>query len=477
VISRREESQSTSLFNEEVAEMIRKKLLKIGLVGAGILAITSFIGTDLLADCNPPQDPPNNLVTGKSVDPTTIYVKGAGFPDETTVTLTVTGIGNPNVESFPMDVALVMDKSGSMVGQQMEDAKLAAIYFCSLLGTDFDQSSLVTFSTAGSLDQYLTPDHNLTIAAIDTIVTGGLTAMGEGIFLAQSELTSSRHLPESDPIMILLSDGDNNSGREPLVEAFFAKQAGTKIYCIGLGTGVNELLLKGISSDPDSEYYFYAPTSQDLDSIYGGIHERISNIAAKNIIATEILAPDLEYVPNTFSIDPISISGDSVIWNLGELKIDESWSVAFNISANDTGHLPVDDYPNAEVNYTDCLGDPESVAFPQAYIDVLPPAVGIEEEEKIRDFNTVDLKVSPNPFLSIPIIQFSLTQGSKVSLEVYNLAGGLVRTLMNEMKPSGNYTVNWDRRDDLGREASSGIYLLRLRTGEQTSIQKMILLH
>lgn len=420
------------------------------------------------------QAEPPSLTTGKSADPAVIYLPGEGSPDEATVTLTVTGIGDPQIQTFPIDVVLVMDRSASMAGQTMNDAKVAAMYFCKLLDGELDQSSLVSFGTTATLDQELTPDHYLTIVAINGLEAGGNTAIGSGIYEAHTELTSSRHRPEAQPVMVLMSDGNHNAGPDPLAAADLAKSHGTIIYAIGLGAQVNEQLLMAIASDPDSEYYYYAPSSEDLDSIYGTVHEHISHLAAREVFAFEILAESIHYVPGSFSIDPIWVVGDSAAWELGALNIGDTWSVSFNITASDTGYLPVDDYPVAQATYLNFLGDPDSVPFPQAYVRVLP-LTGVEEDLE-KQGRAAFLRVRPNPFSSFSAIQYTLTRPAPVTLEIYNLAGELIRTLAAGLKPAGTYIVAWDTKDDSRIEVPAGVYLLRLKAGNSASTHKIVLL-
>ena len=443
------------------------------LIGAAFLVMA--VGS---AQAEPPA-----LVTDKSVDPTVIYLPGTGSPDEATVTLTVTGVGEPQLQTFPIDVVLVMDRSSSMAGQPLNDAKVAAMYFCSLLDYNLDQSGLVSFDRIADLNQELTSNHYLTIVAINELTTGGNTAIGRGINVAQGELISNRHRPYAEPVMVLLSDGESNSGPDPVVAAESAKAQGTIIYAIGLGDNINEPVLRAIASDPDSEYYYYAPSSEDLDSIYQRVHEHLSNLAARAAFATEILATSINYVYGSFSIDPLSIYvvpqrtllGDTAMWELGSLNIGDSWVVSFNITASDTGHLPVDDFPNAVVSYINYLGQSVSVPFPQRYIDVLR-GTWVEEDRDRGGVGAALLQISPNPFSSFSTVHYSVIQPTWVTVEVYNLAGELVRTLVAESKPAGNHSVGWHARDNLGREVPSGVYLLRLKAGDATATQKMVLL-
>ena len=80
-------------------------------------------------------------------------------------------------------------------------------------------------------------------------------------------------------------------------------------------------------------------------------------------------------------------------------------------------------------------------------------------------------KNHPNPFNPSTTISYSIPTNSKLKLVVYNILGKEVATLVNEEKPAGSYTVNFD-----GSELSSGVYLYTLTTGTQVITQKMLLI-
>lgn len=77
----------------------------------------------------------------------------------------------------------------------------------------------------------------------------------------------------------------------------------------------------------------------------------------------------------------------------------------------------------------------------------------------------------PNPFNPMTTIQFSIAQRSAVSLEVFNMLGQRVATLVNEERPAGSYSERFD-----GTRLASGVYLYRLKAGSFTTTQKMVLL-
>ena len=82
----------------------------------------------------------------------------------------------------------------------------------------------------------------------------------------------------------------------------------------------------------------------------------------------------------------------------------------------------------------------------------------------------------PNPFNSGTVIRFALPQRAEVELNVYNLAGQQVATLVQGVRPAGTYALNWDGRDAAGRALASGAYLYRLRAGTATQTCKLLIL-
>ncbi|MCF7826579.1 MAG: carboxypeptidase regulatory-like domain-containing protein [Candidatus Marinimicrobia bacterium] len=82
----------------------------------------------------------------------------------------------------------------------------------------------------------------------------------------------------------------------------------------------------------------------------------------------------------------------------------------------------------------------------------------------------------PNPFNPTTTIEFALPEASQVSLEIYNLLGQKVRTLVNAYMPAGYINTSWDGLDQNGKEISSGTYIYRLQTADQSFSKKMVLM-
>ncbi len=82
----------------------------------------------------------------------------------------------------------------------------------------------------------------------------------------------------------------------------------------------------------------------------------------------------------------------------------------------------------------------------------------------------------PNPFNPRTRIAFSIEQAGDVKLEVFNVAGQKVVTLVNEKLEAGPHLVDWNGRVTTGERAASGVYFYRLTAGDKETSKKMVLL-
>ncbi len=82
----------------------------------------------------------------------------------------------------------------------------------------------------------------------------------------------------------------------------------------------------------------------------------------------------------------------------------------------------------------------------------------------------------PNPFNPVTTIKFALPQAEQVKLDVVNILGQSVRTLVQENLLAGYHTVTWDGTDAGGHEVATGIYFYRLTAGDFRDIRKMLMI-
>ena len=82
----------------------------------------------------------------------------------------------------------------------------------------------------------------------------------------------------------------------------------------------------------------------------------------------------------------------------------------------------------------------------------------------------------PNPFNPNTTIVFEVPESGHIRLDVYDLLGRQVRTLINEDMPTGFKTIVWDSLNERGIPVSAGIYLYLIQAGEYLQTKKMVLL-
>jgi len=138
-----------------------------------------------------------------------------------------------------------------------------------------------------------------------------------------------------------------------------------------------------------------------------------------------------------------------------------------------------------ETNYEDVVTE---IGFYQYYVTAVYD-VGESEPSNIVEvevtLSTDDLTVPvvnelrqnyPNPFNPETTIVFSLESQQRVKINVYNIAGQLVKTLVDDMFDAGEHRIVWDSLSNNNRALPSGIYLYRMTTNKYNETRKMILL-
>lgn len=81
----------------------------------------------------------------------------------------------------------------------------------------------------------------------------------------------------------------------------------------------------------------------------------------------------------------------------------------------------------------------------------------------------------PNPFNARLTVPFTIARPGRVTVELYDLRGRRVRSLLDEPRPAGIAAVHWDGRDAEGRDAASGVYLLRFLADDVETYRKVML--
>ncbi len=116
--------------------------------------------------------------------------------------------------------------------------------------------------------------------------------------------------------------------------------------------------------------------------------------------------------------------------------------------------------------------------IPRHKLPVCISCVDVRELEGSEDSRPSEFRLAqnyPNPFNPATNIEFSLVKATHVQIEIFNIVGQKVKTLVDEEMKAGNYLADWDGTDQSGDPVSSGIYFYRMKTDEFSDMKKMLL--
>jgi hypothetical protein len=82
----------------------------------------------------------------------------------------------------------------------------------------------------------------------------------------------------------------------------------------------------------------------------------------------------------------------------------------------------------------------------------------------------------PNPMMETTVIRYRIPEQVAVCLQIHDISGQLVRTLLRSVVSPGWHQIDWNGRDDAGRLVPSGVYFCRLKTGSVSQTRRMTLL-
>ncbi|MDD3534520.1 MAG: carboxypeptidase regulatory-like domain-containing protein [Candidatus Cloacimonetes bacterium] len=131
-------------------------------------------------------------------------------------------------------------------------------------------------------------------------------------------------------------------------------------------------------------------------------------------------------------------------------------------------------YANQDIRIAiQCVSDDAFIFF----VDDVTIERADDIEDLVAPVYTTELKGNfPNPFNPETTIRYSVKDRGPVSIDIYNVKGQLVRSLINEVKEAGEFNAVWNGTDNNGRAVSSGVYYFKMNAGKYSSTKKMIMM-
>jgi Ca-activated chloride channel family protein len=216
-------------------------------------------------------------------------------PDEVIVKIDLSAVdGQTKARRTPLNLAVVLDRSGSMTGPKIEKAKQAAMQLVDRLRPD-DVFSMVIFSDEA---QVVVPaghvkDKEALKEKIEGIEARGSTALYAGVKLGAEQLDEFLSGKRINRV-ILLSDGLANVGpstpRDLRRLGAQLVEIGISVTTIGVGDDYNEDLMAGLAEASDANYY-YVKDTEKLPEIFAKELGELTRVAARDV-RIEITCPD-----------------------------------------------------------------------------------------------------------------------------------------------------------------------------------------
>ena len=220
----------------------------------------------------------------------------------------------------PVNVAIVIDRSGSMQGEKLARAKAAARQAVNRLHPD-DIVSIVAYDDTVRvlLPATKVADRTAVLAAIETLVPGGSTALFAGVSVGAAEVRKFLDRERVNRV-VLLSDGLANVGPDSPAElgalGASLKKDGIAVSTIGLGLGYNEDLMARLAGRSDGNHTF-VEHPRDLARIFDAEFGDAISVTAQDVLVR------IECAPGTVPIRVLGrdaeIAGRVVVVSLNQL--------------------------------------------------------------------------------------------------------------------------------------------------------------
>jgi len=302
----------------------------------------------------------------QTISPNEIYVAGTGEDDDTTSATLNLSIAAPAAFSrYPIDCLLLIDSSET---SDLVSAKQFAYGVIDQLGVN-DRIGLVSYSTTAELDMPMTHNVGAVKLAVSDLTTGGRSAMGLALQMAQREFQYVGR-DEAVHVIVLVTDGQSSVGIEPDDEGEAAAQMGIKIISVGNGTLINRNLLETFAEQTDG--LFFESTSERTHT---DLFAHLADVtAASDVVVEKHLPAGLrvkESSPKATQVEILPDGTSRVIWRLQDLSLNGSTRIEMELEATQKGEWQTDE--SSSVTYYDFRDTQQTLAIESLTLNAIVP--------------------------------------------------------------------------------------------------------
>jgi Ca-activated chloride channel family protein len=335
------------------------------------------------------------------------------------------GNGEVQVDRAPVNLSLVLDRSGSMTGEPLEYSKKACQFVIDQM-TERDLLNMVAFDDEVQtiFEPQAVRHKDLMNQRIASIQTGGCTNLSGGL-IQGAQYVKQMKKDGTVQRVILLSDGHANSGvTNPTKLSAIAREyqhGGIGISTIGLGDGFDEELMEGIADGGGGNFYF-VEKPDDIPAIFAKELQGLLSVVAQNVKLRIQPSGNVEitrvfgYTPMEEEHEgngagstgnPANAANRALTLNLGDLFNQEVKSILLELAF----------YPHI-------AGQHEALQLEWQYIDVTETAVECKVTHNVQAEFTNDINLLNEPLNSKVQKQVKITESAMVIEEAMKAFDG-----------------------------------------------------
>lgn len=167
---------------------------------------------------------------------------------------------------------------------------------------------------------------------------------------------------------------------------------------------------------------------------------------------------------------------------VGRTGISPTSEIEFDASGNlygISGFLPENGFSLIQIDTTTAIGtDIGPIGFDEVYGLAITGSVFTDIGNRAASSLPTQYQLHqnyPNPFNPTTVIQYSLPKASHVQVEIFDVLGRKLRTLLDARKPAGHFQITWDGRNAQNKHVAAGVYFCRLTAGDFVKMIKLTL--
>ena len=355
---------------------VLKPLVIIGSLIAVTCAALAYSGGKTPTSDSPTPPPPVShregiLTLSGRLTQDKIFIGGDGTA-ALDLTLTADDIAAPDSGGRrSVDMVVVLDRSGSMEGQKINDARRAVLDLIGQLSAE-DRFALVSYSSTVHRHSVLLPvtpgNRERLFSEVKRITAGGGTNLGAGLDLGMTTLKTA---PKTGSLgrLILISDGLANEGIiDPAAlgnMAAAAREHDFAVSTVGVGNDFNETLMTAIA-DRGTGNYYYLENPTAFAEVFQQEFRSTLAAAATGVTVTVPLAGGMTLIDA--SGYPVQIKGGRAVFHPGDLRSGQTrkFFLTFKVPARAETRFEIKDiavaYTHADARHTAVLSDPFVIA-------------------------------------------------------------------------------------------------------------------